>query len=222
MVLRRFIVLLTLLLLSGGSKAQIDDVRLWTGVSIQHKFTRRLTGSIEEQLRFRNDITQIDQVFTDAGLSYQLFKNFKLALNYRFVRKNEHNYYSIAHRFYVDAAYRLKVGSVAFTLRERVMQQYKDYNSSELGKIPEWLLRSKLTAKFDMQRKYSPYIGAEMYYVIDNAKEKDNLISRIRYSAGVEYEFNRIHTLDVFVLLQHDRPDDFNSFVFGTSYCYTF
>ncbi len=211
-----------LLFLPGRSGAQIDDVRLWTGVSLQHKFTRQLAASIDQQFRFKNDLTRLDKYFTDIGIAYQLPRNFKIAIAYRFIRKNEFSYYSVRHRFYADLSYKQKLGRFTFNLRERILQQYKNIHSSELGLIPDWVLRSKLTAKYDLQRRYSPYLSTEIYYMIDNAKEKDQLISRLRYSVGVEFEFNRIHSLDIFTLFQHDRQTDFNSLVMGATYTYAF
>lgn len=70
----------------------------------------------------------------------------------------------------------------------------------------------------DLNKKYSSYASVEFFYLIDNAKEDPAGLIRMRYKAGVEYEFNRIHSVNPFVLLQYGLPFKGNGFVMGFSY----
>ena len=201
--------------------AQIDDVGLWMGVTLQSKFTRKLEGSLTEQLRLSNDITRINLLLSDLGLDYSINKKLKVGLHYRFINSNKDNYYSKRHRFYADIAWKEKVKFISFTLRERIQEQFSDYNSSETGKIPEWVLRSKLTAKIDLDKKYSPYVSFEMFYLIDNATEETG-ITDFRYETGINYEFNRIHSVNPYLLCQITRSTNFIELIYGVSYSYSF
>ena len=201
--------------------AQIDDVGLWMGVTLQSKFARKLEGSLTEQLRLSNDITRINLLLSDLGLDYSINKKLKVGLHYRFINSNKDNYYSKRHRFYADITWKEKVKFISFTLRERIQEQFSDYNSSETGKIPEWVLRSKLTAKIDLDKKYSPYVSFEMFYLIDNAKEESG-ITDFRYETGINYEFNRIHSVNPFLLYQITRSTNFIELIYGVSYSYSF
>lgn len=201
--------------------AQIDDVGLWLGVNIQSNITRQLEGSLTEQLRLSNDATRINLILSDLGLDYSFSKKLKVGLHYRFINRNKENYYSKRHRFYADIAWKEKVKFISFTLRERIQEQFSDYNSSETGKIPEWVLRSKLTAKIDLDKKYIPYLSFEVFYLIDNAKE-ENGITDFRYETGINYEFNRINSVNPFLLCQITRSTNFIELIYGVSYTYTF
>ena len=215
------IVLLSICLLSKSGSAQIDDTRLWTGITLKHKFTRKLTGAVTEQIRFNQDISRVDQIFTEAGAEYEIKKNFKVALNYRFINKNKDTYYSKSHRIYADLSYKYKPARFAFTIRERLQEEYTSINSSENGKIPEWALRSKLTIAYDTESRYKPYAEFEMYYLIKNSKNDPNGITRYRYSTGVEYEFNRIHSIDLGLIFQDYLYSGTNCFIYSVSYTYT-
>ena len=194
MKLSRFlIVVLSICLLSKSGSAQIDDTRLWTGVTLKHKFTRKLTGAITEQIRFNQDISRIDK----------------------------DTYYSKSHRIYADVSYKYKPARFAFTIRERLQEEYTSINSSENGKIPEWALRSKLTIAYDTESRYKPYAAFEMYYLIKNNKNDPSGITRYRYSTGVEYEFNRIHSIDLGLIFQNYLYSGTNSFIYSVSYTYT-
>ena len=201
--------------------AQIDDVGLWLGVTLQSNLTRQLEGSLTEQLRLRNDVTRINLILSDIGLDYSVTKKLKVGLHYRFINSNKENYYSIRHRFYADIAWKEKVKFISFTIRERIQEQFTDYNSSENGKIPDWVLRSKLTAKIDLDKKYSPYVSFEMFYLIDNSKEEYG-ITDFRYETGIDYEFNRIHSVNPFLLYQIARSTNFVELIYGISYTYSF
>jgi hypothetical protein len=218
MKLRGRIYLFLFMLLPLFSGAQIDDVGLWLGASVEKKITRNAEVLLGEQLRFNHDITTVDVLLTDAGIEYNVLKDLKVGFHYRFIQSNQDNYYSKRHRFYVNLAYKYKISFLTLTLRERIQEQYNDIYSSENGKIPIWILRSKLTAKFDLDKKYTPYISGEMYYILDNAKEEDHYISRFRYEAGISYEFNRVHSVNPFILYQQDHVTGFTELIYGITY----
>ncbi len=205
-----------------SSRAQIDDIGLWLGLSAKKQITRKWEGSLSSQLRLDHDITEIDQVLVDAGMEYSISSKIKSGIHYRFINSNQENYYSKRHRFYLDLSYKEKIDFITLTLRERIQEQFSDYYSSETGKIPIWNLRSKLTAKFDVNKKYSPYLSVEMYYLIDNAKEHDGLITRFRYETGFDYEFNRAQSLNPYVLLQSIASPGFMQLIYGVTYSYSF
>ncbi len=218
---RLYLVVLSICMLAKPVAAQIDDTRLWTNITLKHKFTRKLTASVSQQLRLDHDVTQVDQLFSEAGMEYELKKNFKISLNYRFINKNEDTYYSKSHRLYADVSYKYKPKKFAFTIRERIQEEYTSINSSENGKIPEWVLRSKLGVSYDTKTRCKPYVSFEAYYLIHNAKSDPVGFNRTRYSTGVEYEFNRIHTLDLGLIFQNNLYDGYNNFVYSISYTYT-
>lgn len=210
-----------ILIVPSACLAQIDDVGLWLGVTLQSNFTRQLEGSLTEQLRMSNDVTRINLLLSDIGLDYNLNKKLKVGFHYRFINSNKENYYSVRHRFYADIAWKEKVKFISITLRERIQEQFADFISSETGKIPEWVLRSKLTAKIDLDKKYSPYVSFEIFYLIDNVKAETG-ITDFRYETGINYEFNRIHSVNPFLLCQITRSTNFIELIYGVSYTYSF
>jgi hypothetical protein len=203
------------------SQAQIDDVGAWLSASVQKKITREMEASITGELRFNNDASAVDELLSDAGLEYSLSKKLKAGLHYRFISKNEPNYYSKRHRVYFDLSYKQKVSSIALTVRGRIQEQYTDFYSSETGKIPDWVFRGKLSAKYEVNKKISPYLSAECYFIVDDVKEQENYISRYRYEAGISYQFNRAHSINPFILYQHNIPSDFNELIYGLAYAFS-
>ncbi len=216
---RQYVILMVILLLANEkSQAQIDDIGLWVGTSFEKKITRKILASFTEQLRLNHDISTVDVLISDIAMEYSLSKKLKAAIHYRFMNSNKENYYSKRHRFYLDASYKQKVKFVSITFRERIQEQYSDIYSSEDGKYPEWNLRSKITIKFELDKKYSPYLSTEVFYKLDNVKERGHIFTTTRYEAGFSYDFNRTHSINPYILFQHERSSGFNELIYGLSY----
>ena len=203
--------------------AQQDDAGLWSSVTIKHKVTRRMSVSLSEQIRMHQNVSEVEQFFTDAGVDYEFIPAFKVSVNYRLTSKNQLTYYSTRHRFYVDLSYKQKLKPIAISLRQRVQSQVESIHSSENGRIPEWYTRTKLAVKLDLGKKYSPYLATEYYYVIDNLKEEDQVFDKARYEVGIDYDFNKQSSVNLFYLIQKDlRENKTRDFVSGIGYTYSF
>ncbi len=205
------------------ANAQQKDAGLWTSVTVEHQLTRKISASVSEQLRMYQNISDVDQFFTDFGVQYELSESFRVSLNYRLSSTNQQTYFMTRHRFYVDLSYRYKLKPLVVGIRQRVQRQVEALNSSENGSIPEWYSRTKLSLKLDLDKKYAPYISTEIYYVIDNLNEEDNVFDKIRYEAGFDYKFNRRHSLNPFYLIQSDILEKKTiDYVIGLGYTYSF
>ena len=219
---RLLVLNLSFALLTLTSLGQIDDGKLWSSFTVKHKLSRKATVALTEELRLNQDITQVDQIFTDVGVEYEFFKNFKTAFNYRFINNNKFTYYEKDHRIYLDASYKYKVKKFSFALRERLQDEYSAIYSSETGGVPTWYLRSKFTIEYNPHSKYKPYAAIESFYLIDHPKEKSEQIDRLRYLIGVEYEFNRKNFINLFTILQEQVSPQNQSVIVGVGYTYVY
>ena len=178
---------------------------------------------MSEQLRLYQNVSEVEQFFTDAGVEYEFIPSLKVAVSYRLTSKNQFTYYDTRHRFYVDLSYKKKLKPLTIILRQRIQSQVESIRSSENGKIPEWYSRTKLTVKFDLDKKYTPYLASEFYYVIDNLKEEDHVFDKARYEVGVDYDFNKRNSLNLFYLVQFDILENkTRDFVSGIGYTFSF
>ena len=79
-------ILVATLPLVGQEVKVVRDLRLWTGAAIEKKFGKEWTLSLAEEIRFKQNISEINNYFTEAGLRYRISKNFALEGGYRFTR----------------------------------------------------------------------------------------------------------------------------------------
>lgn len=212
-----------MLLMSISAFAQWNDAQLWTSVTLEKKIIKQLSVSISEEVRFSDNITEVGSFFTDIGLTYKFHKNWRLSGDYRFTNKIRlDNSYSKRHRYYFDLSYRRKFYQFTVMLRTRFQSQYKDVNSSETGHLPEYYSRNKLTLKYNITRTISPYLSAEAFIPLNNPKVQG--IDNMRYCLGLEWEFVKNSTLDVFYLIQQEYQvkNRERDFVAGIGYYYSF
>lgn len=203
--------------------AQQDDAGLWASVSVKHQVTRRMSVGISEQIRLYQNVSEVDQFFTDIGIDYDLLSSLKVSVSYRLTSKNQLTYYQTRHRGYIDLTYKKKLKPLSLSFRQRLQSQVEAVNSSDNGKVPEWYTRSKLTVKLDLDKKYSPYLATEYYYLVDNLKESDHVFDKARYEIGIDYDFNRRSSLNLFYLIQKDLLENkTRDFVSGIGYSYSF
>ena len=204
--------------------AQQNDFGIWASVAVKHKFSQKLSATLEEQFRFYQNATDIAQYFTDAGIEYSLSKKIKVGLCYRFINSNHQTYYSKRHRWYVDLSYKTKFSKFQFLLRTRFQEQQQDIYSSDYGYVPNWYSRNKITTKLDLNKKYMPYLSCEMFYMVSAPNTDGSFIDKMRYTVGVEYQFNRVHSLDLYYLIQQDKNvnDPVTDFVVGIGYAFSF
>lgn len=206
-----------------SSYSQVKDAGLWTNITIEKKLNKDFTLHLSEELRFNENLGELGTVFTDAGLEYKLIKNLNVSANYRFIRKKRvDDFYTTRHRWYLDALYRYKFKKMIFTLRERYQSQMIRTENDEKDISPEYYLRSKLTMRYDFDKKYRPFISFELFYQLNNPG--GNQLDNLRYAAGVDYEINNIHTVDLFYIINKEInvSNPLTEYIIGIGYTLSF
>jgi hypothetical protein len=219
-VKRLIIIAYTLFLCTGNLFAQVNDAGLWASLNVEKKITPLLSFNISEEGRMYENINELGTFLTDAGFSYKINKTFRFSANYRFINKRLLNdSYSKRHRYYFDLTIREKFKPVILQFRTRFQSQYSDMFSSENGLVPSFYSRNKLTIKFDLDKKYSPYFYTELFMPVINS-DNNYYIENIRCSAGIEYTINRMHSFDLFYMIQKEcNISEYETdFIFGIGY----
>ncbi len=189
--------------MAAKSFSQVQDANLWMNVSVEKKIIQSLSISLNQEFRMNENITELGTFFTEIGATYKINKYFRISANYRFINKRRlDDSYSKRHRYFFDLTIRKKFSPVILSFRTRFQSQYTDVFSSEDGKIPACYSRNKLTIKYDDGNNLKPYFYAELFSPLKHPF--DVFIDNARFSAGLEYEINRMNTIDVFYIFQKE------------------
>jgi hypothetical protein len=209
-----------------SASAQYDDAGLWTTINIEKKLKNNFRIFLTEELRLRENFSEINLFYTEVGVGYKPYSFLKLDLSYRMTEKKlVTDFYSFRHRFMLDITLKKKYKNFDLAYRHRLQREVRNIYSSENGRLPEWYSRSKLTVKYDLQKKYTPYISAEFRYQVDDPRniESDQTWHRARWVAGVDYELDKKNKLGLYYLIQHEWnvsiPE--NQYIIGLEYSLT-
>lgn len=221
---KRFYFLLVFeLCLLTKAQSQVNDAGLWMSLNAEKKITSKFSLSFSQEFRLNENISELGTAFTELGAEYKVYKKIFVGLSYRFLQKRQvDDFYSLRHRVNIDAGYRLKTHKISFTIRERFQTQYKDVNTSPEGHLPEYYLRNKLSVKYDLGKKYTPFLSAEIFYQLNNPA--GNEIDNLRYAGGFSYEVNKFHSIDLFYLINKEINvnNPWTEYVIGIGYKYSF
>jgi len=216
--------LVFLMMLAGNSlRAQVNDAQLWMDVNLEKKLTRALSVEFTEEVRMNENITEVGTIFSDLGVSYRFIKHFKVGASYRFTLKRRlDDTYKQMNSWHVEGSYREKIKQLALILRVRYQSRYAETFTSEKATIPNNHLRTKLTLKYDLKKKYEPFLYVETYF--QTGVPAWQSFDQLRLCAGIEYTFNRMHMVDLHYLFcrEYNTKDPETDYVIGISYYFTF
>ena len=196
-----------ILFLSPARAQYYDDAGMWNTFNVEKKFTSKFYVFLTEEFRLKENFSQINLFYTDVGAGYRPYNFLKAELAYRSVEKHLiTGFYSIRHRLMLDITLKKKYGNFELAYRHRLQAEVRNVYSSENGSVPEWYSRNKLSVKYDLHKKYTPYTSCELRYQIDDVRnlESDDTWHRGRYVLGMEYELNKKSTLGLYYLIQHE------------------
>lgn len=209
---------------AGAVRAQEQDFGWWYSASVQHRLTNKWELSLAEQVRTNRNLETIDLCFTQLGVQYSIRKNLRAAFSYRFIQRNELEFWTYRHGVYADLAWRKKLKPFTLSLRGRLQGRAEDLVLSSESIGPDWFFRTKAGVQYNTGRRWTPHVSWESFLLLRSPDNPDRNgdITRFRYEAGVEYEFNRRHSVDVSYMLQHNRSPWLDEYIVSTGYAFSF
>lgn len=141
----------------------VKDLQLWTGVKIEKTFLKDWTLSLEEEIRFKTNVSEINNFFTELGLRYRINKNFALGTAFRYTSdKNSLNQYDPLARYHFDLRYRGKLDFLSIQYRFRYQREVEGMNFFDPNTLNEKLFRNRFRVKLNSLEIMEPYISAEI------------------------------------------------------------
>lgn len=207
----------------SGLSAQVSDAQMWFTADIEKKITPALSAALTEEVRLTENISEVGVLFSDLGLNYKFLKRFRVGAFGRFTLKRRlDDTYRPFYSWYAEFTAREKFKPVGLALRLRYQSRYSEYGTSERAAIPTNHLRTKLTVKIDLDSKFEPYAYAETYFL--TCVPASRSFDQLRLCAGVNYSFNRRHSVDLHYLFAREfnvsNPE--TDYVIGLGYALTF
>lgn len=197
------------LVAAAPARAQHSDLGNWNTFSFSKGFLDKFSADFDLELRMRDNLSRLNLIYTNWGISYKPVKFFKLSLVYRWIDKyRSEGLFGTRHRFFTDLAFRAKPGRFTLVYRARFQWEYRDARSygDEFGKQPESYWRNKFDIKYKLNDHWTPYVGTELRFQMHNPRftYTDKLWDRQRIYAGADYEINHNNSVGAYYLIQRE------------------
>jgi len=228
---RQFYVLVLLLSVcfSNISYGQTDDTSdwlMWNTIGFKYKLNKKWSFALEEQLRLKEDISEVDEYFTQLEAEYKILKNFSLGAGLRYIRENDNQGniqgYENHFRFNIDATYKHKVERFSLAYRLRYQNKNELGVSTSEGDYANQNIRLKTSIKYNIRKwPLDPKFSAEIFNHFE--KEDDNGFSKYRLTFGTDYDIKNFGKIALFYRMEKelnvDIPETTN--IIGLKYTYT-
>ena len=186
-----------------------SDLEGWSAIELDLKASKKLSFSISEHLRYRNDISSMKNYFTQVKINYSLFKKLSLSGGLRYITKNDdvgniqgNKYYF---RYQFDASFNQKmVKNLVLSLRIRYQNKNQLGLSEDEGDNPIEYTRFRAGLESRLNPlKLNIKLFAELFNEHQGVDE-NNGFNRQRFTLKLNRKFKDIGTFGVFYALQDD------------------
>ena len=183
-----------------------NDLEGWSAIQLDLRTSDKMSFSISEHLRYRNDITTVSNYFTQLEGSYEVAKDFELGGGVRFIKKNDDvgNKQGIeSHfRYQFDASFKHDIKKIGLSYRLRYQNKNELGFSEEEGDIA----KEQLRLLFGVDYKILPVnvvfkLKAEFFNTFVD-KTVGNKIDRQRFTLSASRKFNKFGKIAFFYRIQ--------------------
>jgi hypothetical protein len=199
--------------------AQQKDFQYWTSAQAELGVWGNLDILAEEEIRFRENCSQLDRQINDLGISYRFNKYLKTSLYYR-LSANWKNpgYHEWRQGFYADLSLRYGTGRFRFGYRARFQSARIDLNRNEDRFFNEAVDRHKVTIEYNIQSlPLSPFVEGELFFLMQN---RQNNLSDYRAWIGMTYALGKMHKFSLKYGIDRElmESDPLTSYIIALNY----
>ncbi len=222
------LLLIITVLFTSKNYAQTDsDWASWNTIGVEYKLNKKWSFALEEQVRLKENISVVDNYFTQLSADYKLFKGFKLGAGVRYIRDNDNQGniqgYENHFRFQIDAMYKHEINDFKIGYRLRYQNKNELGVSYDEGDYANQNIRFKTSLEYNIKNwKLDPKFSAEIFNRFQEGKE--NGFNKYRLTLGTDYKVKNFGKLGVFYRFEKELNVDFpeTKNIIGLNYTYTF
>jgi hypothetical protein len=191
-----------------------------TGVEWKYSFKSKIKLTIEEELRFNQDVTHFDRSKTSVGLSYKPFgKNLKIGGSFDYILKNKIDFFENRYRGALNISYSKKMGQFSAGIKSSVQATFFDSNLGVYKRNPLLYWRNKIQIEYSVFHKPIKIgLSSELFYRLNH--QEYQIIDEVRSEVYLYYRFSQSNSITLFMRsineIQVKKPE--NIIYFGITY----
>lgn len=223
---RRLLPLAAALLFAATAQAQErrtthdNDFRARFSFALTKQLGQRHSITLDEELRLKDNWSQLDRIYTTLSYAYDVRPWFKAAAFYALIANDRGAGRSMEmrHRFYLELTASYKTGAWNFSLRERPQATlHTAHVDPAVAAETAWVLRHRLMAEYAVAGTgLKPYAFVELTQTLNAPETVGNYLEKVRSSLGAKYALTKRSSLEFYYRFDYkisDEPvfDDFHS-----------
>lgn len=214
-----FFLLLTVNFLQQTAGQQ-KDFQFWPSFALNVEVIKNLKIQVEEELRLRENATQMSRQINEIGVGYRINTYLKTSLMYRIEAdwKNADTYIW-RNGFYADMALRYEPGRFALGYRLRLHSSKISLNEKQQQWFDGFLNRHKFTVAYDIKGSpLHPFAECELFAVLGGSQRSSLLAYRAW--GGITYSLNKKHDFELKYGIDQELnvPDPLRSYIIALGY----
>ena len=174
-----------------------DDRQVWGSVKVEKELTRRWRVAGEYQMRFEENASKLRGHYFSAEAGYRFFKFLEGEAEYRFIASPERT----ANRVRINLIAKARIRKVTFSWRTGLQRQFEEFADADADPQVRDYWRNRFQAKWKFVKHWEVFGAWEPFYRID-PDGNDSKFDRLRYTAGLEWEFVENHHFGASYLYQ--------------------
>lgn len=163
-------------------------------------------ATAEGELRFDQNFTHYDRVKLEVGTSYLFWqKRIKIGVAYDFLNyyHREDRFFENRHRVKGYLTISPKFGAWKLAYRAQVQTTFRDERRGSYKFNPKTYMRNRLAVTWSVPHQpVKLYVSEEFWWRL--YKPGNNIIDRLRSTAGIVYDINKHHALNFFLRFDHE------------------
>ena len=206
--MNRVLFILSFLAISAVMLAQSERTTDLGGI-LSAEFSTDLPSnfglSVEEELRFDHNCTQLDRWLNSVGVDYTFWHNrMKFGMAGDYIRRaNDGGYYENRYRLGAQLTYSETYRRFKFSLRTKLLSTFFDERTGEHRVNPKMYWRNRLQATYQRPNSRFKYaLSTELFWLTNDPK--GSIVDNLRTVASVEYRLSRRHYLAAFARMDND------------------
>lgn len=111
------------------TRAQQKDFQVWPSAGLNFDLPRKFRAMVEEEIRLKENCTQLDRQINSFGAGYRINKFARVAVYYRLESKQDHpGLYNWRQGVYGDLSLKYSTGRLSFDYRARLQSAKVEFN----------------------------------------------------------------------------------------------
>jgi len=209
-----------------GEYVTVRDIETWSSFSFNYKASKKFKLGLEQQFRFGNNSTEINDYITDLSAEFKFTKHFYAATGFRYLGQNDrvgaNQDFENHFRWNLDLGVTHDVKRFNFDYRLRYQVSDEIGVSKDEGDYLNNHFRLKIGVAYNIKNlKLEPEVSAEIFNHIE--KGEKNGFDKFRFTVGAAYKMKTYGDIGLFYRMERDLmgvyPKTTN--IIGLKYTYT-